>query len=176
MIQTEKMSPYLSDKLKVLSFISIVFVVYIHTFYAEGQSFAHLTFVEDVVGNGIARMAVPLFYLISGYLLFLNLDSFSSCWKKMTKRVRTLLVPYLLTNTLAFLFFAFFDLISRMVPQMGGGNELPCFGELSGWSGRSCFQYLLASDCLSTLVCEGYADFALFPSFVVPSCQIVDKK
>ena len=125
-MKNNKMSPYLSDKIKAMSFFSILLVVYIHTYYTEGENDAVVMMVMNVLGNGIARLAVPLFYLISGYLLFLHLDSFTSCLAKMKKRVKTLLVPYLLANTLAFCFFSFFDLVSRCVPRLGGGNELSC--------------------------------------------------
>lgn len=119
-MKNNKMSPYLSDKIKAMSFFSILLVVYIHTYYTEGENYAGVMMVMNVLGNGIARLAVPLFYLISGYLLFLHLDSFTSCLAKMKKRVKTLLVPYLLANTLAFCFFSFFDLVSRCVPRLGG--------------------------------------------------------
>ncbi len=116
----KKMTPYLSDKLKVLSFVSIIMVIYIHTYYTEGENYATLLFIENLIGGSIARIAVPLFYLISGYLLFLRLDSLAVCIKKIKKRMRTLLVPYLLTNTLALGFYLFLDFLSRLIPIFGG--------------------------------------------------------
>ena len=50
-------------------------------------------------------VAVPFFFLISGYFFFKGLESWDlSVWKnKIRKRVNTLLVPYLLWNLIAFL-------------------------------------------------------------------------
>ena len=35
----KKMTPYLSDKIKVISFVCIVLVVWIHTYYTEGGNY-----------------------------------------------------------------------------------------------------------------------------------------
>jgi len=54
----------------------------------------------------LARIGVPLFFLMSGYLFFqqsLTADVYKS---KLKKRARTLLVPYLLWNAIFLLFFA----------------------------------------------------------------------
>lgn len=112
------MNQYLSDKIKVLSFISIIFVLYIHTYYTEGINYKYLSFIENCIGGGIATIAVPLFYIISGYLLFLNLDGISTCLKKMKKRAKTLLVPYSLANILAVLVFSTLDGISKLIPSL----------------------------------------------------------
>lgn len=117
---TKKMTPYLSDKLKALSFMSIIMVVFIHTFYTEGSNYQVLSFIESLIGGSMARIAVPLFYFISGYLLFLHMDSLASCLGKIKKRMRTLLVPYLIANTLSFCFYLSFDLLARIVPGMEG--------------------------------------------------------
>ena len=57
--------------------------------------------------QGICRIAVPCFFLISGYLFFRNLESWDfEIWKgKMIRRVHSLLIPYLLWNLLAAVFF-----------------------------------------------------------------------
>lgn len=68
----------------------------------------------------IVRCAVPLFYAISGYLFFANVDfangSMSPIWTKMKKRVRSLLVPFLITAW----FPALFYLVLECVPGIGG--------------------------------------------------------
>ena len=61
--------------------------------------------IFSVVGtfiNKFAFIAVPLFFTISGYLLFQKLETWSwSVWKqKIRSRVRTLLIPFLIYNTI----------------------------------------------------------------------------
>ena len=57
--------------------------------------------------EAICRLAVPLFFLISGYLFFNGLEDWNKevYLDKMKRRSRSLLVPYILWNLLAVLFF-----------------------------------------------------------------------
>jgi len=65
--------------------------------------------IYNVIGillsHVLTHIAVPTFYLISGYLFFINFQKWS--WegykKKLNSRIKTLLVPYLLWNVIPFL-------------------------------------------------------------------------
>lgn len=115
------MTPYLSDKLRVLSAISIILVIYIHMYYAEGSAMINLNLIEGIIGNGFCLLAVPLFYVISGYLFFLETtNGIYSIAPKLRKRIHTLLVPYVLMNTLALLFYLCINLIANKVPAIDG--------------------------------------------------------
>ncbi len=73
-----------------------------------------LTLMDDATGplrtclivfqEGLCRLAVPCFFFISGYLFFNKLQDWS--WGEWTRKIksrgRTLLVPYLLWNLIAF--------------------------------------------------------------------------
>ena len=54
--------------------------------------------------EGICRLAVPCFFFISGYLFFNQLQTWDwAVWKrKIRSRAKTLLLPYLLWNVIAF--------------------------------------------------------------------------
>jgi len=62
---------------------------------------------ECFVTNELASLAVPLFFVISGYLFFINFkaDSFGEMihtyWGKLKSRCRSLLLPYVIFNALA---------------------------------------------------------------------------
>lgn len=114
-----KMTSYLSDKMKVLSLIAITMVIYIHTYYTEGENYPmYQTFQRFIGGVGISGIANPLFYFISGYLFFMGMTKVQECFPKMKKRFRTLLVPYLLANTIAFVMYAVLDGITRLSPSL----------------------------------------------------------
>ena len=116
-----KMTPYLSDKIKVLSLVAITMVIYIHTYYTEGNGFPFFLALQRFLGGvGLSGVANPLFYFTSGYLFFLGVKSVKECFPKMKKRVRTLFVPYLLANTLAFLLYVVLDVVSRLSPSLYG--------------------------------------------------------
>lgn len=105
----------LSRKIKILSFISIVLVVYLHSinltirFLNDVQTLASFNlngFVQIFISDGIARIAVPLFFLISGYLSFWDFkatpDNFILKYKK---RFFSLVVPFLIWSLWGILVF-----------------------------------------------------------------------
>lgn len=102
------MNEYLSKKIKVLSFLSILAVIFYHVRPGAEVSYWSLqsshgcinTFLCLFVNRGIACFAVPLFFLISGYLFFRNTTTALDCIKKWRTRFRTLFIPYLLWNTI----------------------------------------------------------------------------
>lgn len=113
------MTEYLSRKLKVLSALLILMVVYIHTYYKEGESMNTLKIIESIIGRRICSVAVPLFYVISGYLFFLKVpDGLRSIGQKLRKRVRTLLIPYLIANALTFLFIVGMSFLESNWPDI----------------------------------------------------------
>lgn len=85
------MTPFLSQKIKLLSLISIILVLYIHSgFHDYPNEIQGMPFnfkLQDFISGKIGRCAVPLFYAISGYLFFLNLNNKNILWAKIKKRI-----------------------------------------------------------------------------------------
>lgn len=115
------MTKFLSDKFKVLSFISIILVLYIHSGFHdypnEIQGMVFNTNLQNFISGMIGRCAVPLFYAISGYLFFTGLydggnANYPKLWFKIKKRGKTLLVPYII----ACLFPVVFNLVLEFIP------------------------------------------------------------
>lgn len=98
-----------SRTIDALRFPCAVLIVLIHVFRVRPEigrfPYPFSDTVQILLSEGVARIAVPVFFIISGYLFFSKLDRWDwSVWLgKLKKRVRTLLVPYLLWVTLAFL-------------------------------------------------------------------------
>lgn len=116
---------YLSDKIRLLSFFSIILVLYIHSgFHDYPHEIQGMTFnfkLQEFVSGMLGRCAVPLFFAISGYLFFQGIDkddaqAYAKLWMKIRKRIRTLLIPYLI----ACLFPAIFYLILEYIPGVDG--------------------------------------------------------
>lgn len=111
------MTPFLSQKIKLLSLISIILVLYIHSgFHDYPNEIQGMPFnfkLQDFISGKIGRCAVPLFYAISGYLFFLNLNNKNILWAKIKKRIMTLVVPYII----AALFFPCFYIIVSLIPS-----------------------------------------------------------
>lgn len=101
-----------------LKFLLIILVLFIHStgFPPLSRANIDLTTVESwdiyhlirlIIGYIIGQGAVPAFFLISGFLFFWNVEYFNrkTYISKLKRRVRTLLIPYLLWNLLYILLF-----------------------------------------------------------------------
>ena len=136
-----KMTQYLSDKLRVLSLVSIILVLYIHSgFHAdEIEGMVWNDSVQTFVSGMIGRCAVPLFYVISGYLFFLKVpEGMKSIYGKMRKRVGTLVVPYII----GCLFFVGFGVLMAVLPGVSkymNSSMVPLFSMPIGEILRSVF-------------------------------------
>lgn len=101
-----KLSPEDSSRLAALRFPLIVAVVFIHANNDRigmpdpaGGIELWVHWLRRFVSEGLAATAVPLFFLISGYLFFAGWDFSKGAFvAKLRGRVRTLLVPYLFWN------------------------------------------------------------------------------
>lgn len=97
-------SPELSAKLTVVSFISACFVVVLHAYEKSLAAGTGLTaWIVTFAGWILPTFAVPIFFVISGFLLGVKSgNGTSDGWyaQALRKRVRTLLVPYLIWCTI----------------------------------------------------------------------------
>jgi surface polysaccharide O-acyltransferase-like enzyme len=101
----------LSKRINSLRFLLIVFVVFIHNYVTEvnfsgGTEIYEIPlYVEKIrylISQIIARVAVPLFFLISGFLLYIKETKYTTT---LRKKCRTILLPYILWNILSIIFF-----------------------------------------------------------------------
>lgn len=125
------MTAYLSQKLKLLSLVCIILVLYIHSGFHdypnEIQGMAFNFRLQEFISGMIGRCAVPLFFMISGYLFFIGLShgnkaDYSKLWIKMRKRTRTLLVPYLIGCLFSIAFYLILEQIPACEKFLNGGG------------------------------------------------------
>lgn len=114
----------LSEFISLIRFPLIVLVVLIHShFLPDGYSLPYNSYISEypiycnisfLCSELIARIAVPLFFMISGYLFFKkNYESFGKddYKEKIRNRVYSLLIPYVLWNSLIFIFMLLIQVI-----------------------------------------------------------------
>lgn len=105
-----KATPTTSDVIGQLRFPLIILVTYAHSYGSIAPDYQLLSsdwnsyeLLKLLVSQTLAKTAVPLFFVFSSYLFFLD----SSRWngqiyiRKMRRRCLSLLIPYLLWNLLA---------------------------------------------------------------------------
>ncbi len=109
-----KMNKYLSDKLRIISLISMIMVVFLHSynvtvkFSSGNMSFndGYNVFIQNFFSQGITRIAVPIFFCISGYLFFLKFrGTINEFVLKYKKRAKSLLLPYLIWSIWGLVFY-----------------------------------------------------------------------
>lgn len=108
----------LSQTISSLRFPMSVMVVFIHAnaviqclpvgssfpFYAKDHLF--FRYIFELVSNIIARVAVPTFFIISGFLFFYGFQfSVNAYLKKLKSRFHSLFIPYFSWNLLIIVFY-----------------------------------------------------------------------
>ncbi|WP_283150420.1 acyltransferase family protein [Silvimonas soli] len=123
----------ISQRFALLRFPLIVAVVYIHSFvttvgmssfrignmYSSPESWM----VREFFSQELCRVAVPGFFLISGYLFFWNFHgTLAEYGSRLKKRVPTLLIPYLLWNLLVIGLYAALQSLPAASSFVSGQN------------------------------------------------------
>lgn len=80
----------------------------------QENTFPLYTSINYLFSEALARATLPLFFIISGWLFFYNISDFSfSVYKqKLIRRVKGLLVPYIIWNILVILYISCKQLVS----------------------------------------------------------------
>jgi surface polysaccharide O-acyltransferase-like enzyme len=116
------MDKYLSKKIKVLSFLAMIMVVFLHAYISDIKSLSgtinfskgYALCFQYFFSQGITRVAVPFFYLFSGYLFFLNMEgTIKEFVTKFKTRLTTLALPYLLWSLWALVIYY----VLQTIPQ-----------------------------------------------------------
>jgi surface polysaccharide O-acyltransferase-like enzyme len=113
----------------------IIGVVFIHAystevFVANGAFGVTNTgywadFIRNIISEGIARIAVPLFFLISGYLFFCGFSfSTENYLKKIKSRINSLLIPFVFFNVATLLFLGLLQNLT-LTRALFSGNSPP---------------------------------------------------
>ena len=97
------------EVIRQLRFPMIVLVTFAHSYGQVAEGFSLLTsewntyeFLKLLVSQTLVKVAMPVFFIMSGYLFFANVDKWdvTTYKKKIWRRVKTLLIPYLIWNLL----------------------------------------------------------------------------
>jgi surface polysaccharide O-acyltransferase-like enzyme len=112
-----KIDSYNSQKLLVQSSVLILLVLYIHSFYNEAVGTEYASFVQLFMGGGgLANIAVPMFFVFSGFLFYHGTQTAKECFPKIRKRVHSLIIPYVLWNII----FVLWYVVLQNLPGIGG--------------------------------------------------------
>jgi fucose 4-O-acetylase-like acetyltransferase len=98
------MTPYTSVKIRIISFTAIIAVVFLHAYNLDMAGPDVVLFpktplwaLEQFISYGLTRVAVPLFFAVSGYFFFSGRGTLR---EKIRKRFRTVFLPFLIWSLL----------------------------------------------------------------------------
>lgn len=120
---------YLSNKLKVLSFVLISMVVLLHAQIINLSPKGISVFVQRLFSGEITRIAVSFFFIISGFLFSYNIDDNNFCklfYGKIKKRVYSLLIPYLLWSVICLATVTLMQLLN--ISTIGAVKPISTYG------------------------------------------------
>lgn len=122
------------DVFDYLRFPLIIAVVFIHspltatistgTISGAESSFPYASITFYAISQIIARIAVPLFFFMSGYLFFRNFETWSWAlyFSKLKKRIKSLLIPYIIWNLIVIVGFF---IVQTFIPILSSGDNTP---------------------------------------------------
>lgn len=122
-----------------LRFPMAVLVVLIHTGSLGGDSpYPVYSTLCILFPKAICQLAVPLFFMISGYLFFNGLEKWDKdvYLTKLKRRVRSLLIPYILWNIIAIVLYYSYSAF-RM--RLHGETFISFPEQLQRWKGLRIF-------------------------------------
>lgn len=152
-----------SKTIDFLRFPLIVGVVLIHAHLAtnvlQESHFVVYDTVSYLISDVVARVAVPLFFFISGFLFFYRSNSFSLsiyvC--KLKKRIHSILIPYLCWNLIVILLYF---LAQTFLPGLMGETKLIIHYSVVDWlrafwsvkGDPVCYQFWFLRDLMVVIV------------------------
>lgn len=139
---TIEIPPLVSTKIRILSFVAILMVVYIHSFNEDPKVIepdTHLkselnfqVFVQFFLAGAALRWTVPFFFVVSGYLFFVHkqddCDLGFHFVRRIESRVTSVLVPYVYWQLVAI----FAILVLLLIPGLEA--NWPWFSYVKTWN------------------------------------------
>lgn len=130
-----------SDRIRIIKFIAITFIVYLHAYttevnFSDGTNTVYfpvwLRILEEGISQVVSRCGVPIFFLISAILLFKSNLSYGNV---LRKKAKTLLLPYLIWNTFWIAVFIILQSLPFTTAYFSGNNTPILQSSLTQWFG-----------------------------------------
>ena len=116
----------------------IILVTFAHSYGGVEEGYSLLAsewntyeFLKLLVSQTLVKVAMPVFFMISGYLFFANVDQWNANTykQKMLRRFKTLLIPYLIWNMLMAIKLKTFSWNMFWIYWKPAGAQIDWFGQ-----------------------------------------------
>lgn len=157
-----KISEASSQKIKNMSLLCAILVVSIHVQWPSEQVLSLGWFINGTLPSGVAGIAVPFFFVISGYFLAQHFDEDGWWGREVKKRLKSLVIPFYLWIILSCIGDTSLSIMADIIAHRSFGTSIywihnfnvfsflgldftrgPIVGQL--WYVRSLFVFVLLS-------------------------------
>ena len=122
-----KISETASQKIKNMSLVCALLVVTIHLGWKEHDPLSLGWFLYNGIAQGLARIAVPFFFIVSGFFLAQHFDE-QGWWKRENeKRIKSLLVPFLIWSIVSLVAGVTLGIIADLIAHRPFGTNICYF-------------------------------------------------
>lgn len=113
------------NKIYWFTFAFSILVVWVHSYNSElflgrTSQAALIHNIEHGIGDTIAQIAVPGFFMISAYLFYRNF-TWEKLWPKWYSRIRSILIPFIVWNSLYYLGYVTASRLPFLTDVVGKG-------------------------------------------------------
>ena len=158
------------EVIRQLRFPMIVLVTFAHSYGKVEEGLSLLAsdwntyeFLKLLVSQTLVKVAVPVFFIMSGYLFFANVDKWdvATYKKKILRRIKTLLLPYLIWNLLMAvklktfcmsMFWAYWDSAGKQIDWFGHEQLMTAPANMPLWFLRDLMVVSLLTPIIYILV------------------------
>ncbi|MEG1479442.1 MAG: acyltransferase [Kiritimatiellia bacterium] len=166
MIQEKRISPELSHRIANMSFVCAIFVVLIHCPGKDVSSGGITWWIEQLLSESFVRMAVPFFFIVSGFFLARHMEEPHGWATALKTRCRTLLAPYFIWSTIWWCSLTFVILFANFLAGREWMANMPPLFDVYGldpraspllgvlWYVRVLFILLLVAPLFLNVICK----------------------
>lgn len=155
-----------------LRFPMIVLVTFAHSYGGVEEDFSLLMsdwstyeFLKLLISQTLVKVAMPVFFIMSGYLFFANVDvwNFKVYKTKIWRRIKTLLIPYLIWNLLMTIklktfcwsmFWAYWEPAGSQIDWFGQEQLMTAPANMPLWFLRDLMVVSLLTPIIYIIICK----------------------
>ena len=114
----------MSNKIKNMALLCSVLVVGIHVRWPHDEIFSLGWFGHHFIKEGVARVAVPFFFVVSGFFLARHFNEPGWWRREVCKRIRSLVIPFYVWSLIAVSVTIPFSIVSDMIAHRPFGTSV----------------------------------------------------
>ena len=118
-----KIAEETSQKIKNMSIICAMLVVTIHVGWPH-KELCPTWFIYKFIKGGIAPIAVPFFFVVSGFFLAAHFNEPGWLFREIKKRIHSLLIPFFVWSVICFFAIAPLSVIADLIAHRPFGTNL----------------------------------------------------